>query len=874
MRPECAQAVAQAIGRSLTQQELQGIEDRLRRTMRQLARTDDTWQSKTITERMTAAAEKAAQELVAEKALVKRRVALTVLAHDRVTNYMQRFPGNPMEALDRMLAFSSDGKSGIQSVESATRAIRDESVSRMLDVIDVTKGKFLGLLQDPAGNLALVRELHGADSGVPAAKTAAKAFRDITESLRTRFNRAGGDVGFLDDWAMPRDHSQVKISNDRLQWLRSLPLAQRVKAIALRQPAPEGFARNAWINDHIQWANRSKYLKEDGSPMNDAELREFLEHAWQTLATGGVNKLEAGRAPTGAARANRGSESRQIHYKDAESFIAAQQRYGERNLLELLVGHIDRAARDIAVVEALGPNPNNQMRFFLDESQRQMANASPAKSERIAKQRRKVEALYAEVAGTREPPASASIANGFDTYRALNVASRLGSAVLTSVTDQGTLALTAKMNGMPVMQVFANEARMLNPADATDRRLAMRAGLGLNQLIGSLNRFGADGLGSTEAISGRSAKWSQTAASKIMQVSGMNALTSGLQRAFGATYMDVLGDMTRRFDSMAAMDDADRANLQGKGVTETDWQVWRLAEPEDWRGTGDTVLTADSIYKLTDQQLQGLALQAATTPQRLRDQAATKLLGTVLDETSMAIIEPGARERAFMYGNLQRGTWGGELGRSFWQFKSFSIAMVMRHWARAMAQPGWGRAKYLGALVASTTVLGAMAIQLNEIASGRDPKDITDDGMLGVPGLRFGMASLMKGGALGLYGDFLFSDQTQGGQSALAALGGPIAGDIESVFKLKGTAADGNADSTGANLVRLAKSHIPGANLWYTKAATDHMIFHQLQEYFSPGYLRRMEQRAKKEFNQRFWWEPGEQLPGRGPNLGAAVGER
>lgn len=846
MRPECAQAVAQAIGRSLTQQELQGIEDRLRRSMRQLARTDTAWQSKTTTERMTAAAQKAAEELVAEQALKKRRVALTVLAHDRVANYMQRFPGNPLEALDRMLAFSSDGKSGIQSIESATRAIRDESVSRMLDVIDVTKGKFLGLLQDPAGNLALVRELHGADSGVPAAKTAAKAFRDVTESLRTRFNRAGGDVGFLDDWAMPRDHSQVKVARDR----------------------------DAWISDHIQWANRSKYLKEDGSPMNDAELREFLEHAWQTLATGGVNKLEAGRAPTGAARANRGSESRQIHYKDAESFIAAQQRYGERNLLELLVGHIDRAARDIAVVEALGPNPNNQMRFFLDESQRQMANASPAKSERIAKQRRKVEALYAEVAGTREPPASASIANGFDTYRALNVASRLGSAVLTSVTDQGTLALTAKMNGMPVMQVFANEARMLNPADATDRRLAMRAGLGLDQLIGSLNRFGADGLGSTEAISGRSAKWSQTAASKIMQVSGMNAMTSGLQRAFGATYMDVIGDMTRRFDSMSAMDAADRANLQGKGVTETDWQVWRLAEPEDWRGTGDTVLTADSIYKLTDQQLQGLAQQAATTPQRLRDQAATKLLGTVLDETSMAIIEPGARERAFMYGNLQRGTWRGEIGRSFWQFKSFTVSMMMRHWSRAMAQPGWGKAKYLSALVATTTVLGGMAIQLNEIASGRDPKDITDDGMLGVPGLRFGMAAMMKGGALGFFADFLFSDSTQGGMSALVSFLGPLAGDVDSLLRIKAMAGDANFDATGANLIRLAKSHIPGANLWYTKAATDHMIFHQFQEMFSPGYLRRMEQRAKKEFNQSFWWEPGEKLPGRAPNLGAAVGGR
>ncbi len=633
----------------------------------------------------------------------------------------------------------------------------------------------------------------------------------------------------------------------------------------------------------MKWANRGKYLNEDGTPMNDQQLTDFLGHAWETLATGGLNKLEPGAVAGNGMRANRGSESRQIHYKDAESFIAAQQAYGDKNLLELLIGHIDRAARDISLVEALGPNPNHQMRYFLEAGQKeQMDKALAIKGKKgqkardeVESQRKRIESLYEEVAGTREPPASAAIANGFDTYRALNVASRLGSAVLTSVTDQGTLGLTASMNGMPVMQVFANELRMLNPASATDRRLAQRAGLGLNQMIGSLNRWGADGLGTTEAISGRLAKFSQTAASKVMQLSGMNAITAGAQRAFGATMMDTLGSMTRRFDDFGSMDAADAKRLQGMGVTDADWSVWRLAQPEDWRGVGDQVLTAGSIYRIPDSQLTTLAQQHKTTPKRLKDQAATKLLGTVLDETNMAIIEPGVRERAFMQGGFQRGTVKGEIARSFWQFKSFSIAMMMRHFRRAMAQEtGWGRAGYLAALMASTTVLGGMAIQLGELAMGRDPKNMLDDELLGVPGLRFGAAAFLKGGSLGLYGDFLFSNQTQMGTSFVAATLGPIASDIDAIANLKGSAAEGEGDKVGGNLVRLLKSHTPGANLWYTKAATDHMIFHQLQEYFSPGYMRRMRQRARKEFGQEFWWEPGEMSPDRAPSLGAAVGGR
>lgn len=846
MRPECIKAVTQAIGRPLNQQEIQGIENRVRRNMKQLAQTDSTWQSKTAADRLNEAATKSAKDLVDEANLKKKRVALTILAHDRIESYMQRFPERPLEGLDRMLAFSSDGKSGILSIESSTRAIRDDSLSRMLDVIDQTKGKFLGLFQNEAGNLALVRELHGEDSGSAVAKTAAKQFKDTAEQLRQRFNRAGGDVGFLDDWSMPRDHSQVKVAKDQAKW----------------------------VADHVQWANRGKYLKEDGSPMNDAELTDFLQHAWTTLATGGANKMEPGQAAGNGMRANRGSESRQIHYKDAESFIAAQKSYGDRNLLELLIGHIDRASRDIALVEALGPNPSNQMRYFLDAGQKATDTAKPGDLAKTAKQRKKIEHLFEEVAGTREPPVSAALANGFDTYRALNVAARLGSAVLTSVTDQGTLGLTASMNGMPVMKVFANELRMLNPASAGDRRMAQRAGLGLNQLIGSLNRFGADGLGTNEQVAGRIAKFSQTAASKVMQASGLNALTAGSQRAFGATMLDTLGDMSRRYDSLADMDPADAKRLMGQGVTETDWSVWRMAQPEDWRGVGDTVLTANSIYRIPNADLVQMAQQLKTTPQRLKDQAATKLLGSVLDETNMAIIEPGAREKAMMHGGVERGTLKGELVRSFWQFKSFSIGMIMRHGARGMAQEGWGKAGYLAALVASTTVLGGMAIQLSEIAAGRDPKDITDDTKFGVPGLRFGMAAFLKGGAMGLYGDFLFSDTSQGGSSPLAALGGPIAGDLEAIFKLKDNAADGEVNQTGGKLVRLLKSHLPGANLWYTKAATDHLIFNQLQDYFSPGYLRRMKQRARKEFKQSYWWEPGDSTPDRAPNLGAAVGAK
>ena len=64
-----------------------------------------------------------------------------------------------------------------------------------------------------------------------------------------------------------------------------------------------------------------------------------------------------------------------------------------------------------------------------------------------------------------------------------------------------------------------------------------------------------------------------------------------------------------------------------------------------------------------------------------------------------------------------------------------------------------------------------------------------------------------------------------------------------------------------AKIVRTLKSNLPGANLLYTKAALDYLIFFQLQEWASPGYLRRVERRMKRENNQSFIIPPSRTIP-------------
>lgn len=828
MRQRCVQAVQQAIGRPLRAAEDQRIMEDLRLAMRQLQAQDPAaFAGMTEAQRLTQAATIAGQRLQADVALRQRRAALTILAHQRIDDMIASSPHSGLGVLNRLMAFDADQKAGVMSIEAQRRAIRAYGISRMADAMDQNNGAGWRLFGSVQGVQDIVRESHGQRTGNADAARVAQAFRDIAEQNRQRFNAAGGNIGHLEDWGVPHSHSQIKIARAGI---------------------------TAWVNFVRPLLDRNRYTNPDGSRMSDTQFNDFLESTWTTLATNGVNKLEPGKSGGTGARANRGSEHRQIHFRDGDAWIRYQQEFGERDLIGTMLGHIDGMSKDIALVENLGPNPANTLKLFLDREQRAAAVANPADEPTILKQRTKIEGLYAEVAGTRPPPVSRRLADNFAAYRALNVAARLGSAALTSITDQGVMGTVAGMNRLPVTKVFSNEIKFLNPANGEHRVLARRAGLGVEQMLGSLSRWGADGLGDVAEVSSRLAKVSNKLAEKVMQLSGMNALMEGAQRAFGSVMLDTLGSLTRTAQTIGDLHADDARLLRAAGITDLDWSVWRLAQPEDFRGAGDTVLTAESIYRISDADLDALAQANNTTPQRLRDQAATRLMGHVLSETSVAIIEPGAREKAFMFGNDARGTASGEIRRSFWQFKSFSVAMAMRHWRRGLAQPGGAaKVKYIGMLMLSTTVLGSMAMQLNSIASGREPEDIDS--------ADFWKRAFLKGGGLGIYGDFLLADQTQYGTSFAGILGGPMLGDIESLYSIYGNVKHKDGDDAAAMGFRFAKSHVPFANLWYTKAITDHLFFNQVQEELSPGYLSRMKSNARKNYGQEYWWQPEDVLP-------------
>lgn len=164
---------------------------------------------------------------------------------------------------------------------------------------------------------------------------------------------------------------------------------------------------------------------------------------------------------------------------------------------------------------------------------------------------------------------------------------------------------------------------------------------------------------------------------------------------------------------------------------------------------------------------------------------------------------------------------------------------------------------------------GMFANQLNALLTGNDPVDMTKPSSW--------IKALLKGGSFGIYGDFIFQDHTQFGASIGATIGGPALGFAESLIKVGPTniqkAYEGRDTSVGADAIQAARMIIPFANMWYTKAAFNHLILQQMQEMANPGYNDRAKDRAERQFNTTSWWEPGEAAPRRAPDWEKAIGE-
>lgn len=574
MKDQCKAAVAKALGKAtLNQQEATNIENRIKDAMKSLAKKDiQNWRNLSDAEKLVKAGEFVAEDIQAQ---LKRKHAIAardILTQNKNLALLDHPTLSASEVVDRMVAAHGD-MSGIQSIDSKARAIASVYRGELVDFYTNVKGG-LGVFTDVELVQKIVRERFNDSTGDPLAKKISDKMGEVFEGMRERFNRAGGDIGKLDDWGLPQTHSLEKI------------------VLAGKQ---------AWVQKAEGLIDTSKYVHEDGTYYSQQEIRELLEYSFDTLSSNGANKTEIGRQSFGGNSkvTSRHSESRVLHFKDAESWMEYQAEFGGMPFVDLIEAHINGLSKDIAMVENLGSSPKNSMRILMDAAEQKDWQKGIDAND-TGKSRKRAQTMFDEFSG-QNTPQSEVLANMGLAYRSMNVASMLGGTTISSVTDQAMIAKTASIHGIAFRKTFGELLTQLNPKNKEDRELAHSLGLATEEMLGSIARWSDDGLTSVHGKSQKLARVSSGIASQVMRISGLNALTAASKVGFSKMLMHKYGTLTRD-KAWADLDAMDRELIEKTGLNERAWEVMRLADPVVDR-KGNQLMSARSIYEIPDDKL-------------------------------------------------------------------------------------------------------------------------------------------------------------------------------------------------------------------------------------------------------------------------------
>jgi hypothetical protein len=765
------------------------------------------------------ASEEAVRRFEAEAFQRKRQAALQVTVQQRISADVRKFKGdNPGAAA--VALFTHDSKAPYSNIERRADIIEGQAHAMANGILEKFSRNAAGQVRNRAELHNVVREAFGEHTGDESAKELAKAWGDAAEMLRTRHNAAGGTIGKHENWGMPQVHNM-----------------RAVRSASFEQ----------WRDFIRPLLDITKMTDQDtGLPMTPGKLEMALRGVYDTISSDGWNTRQAGKMGGSGKLANRRADSRFLAFRDADSWMNYSRRFGrpltrmgeaidpDGPIFDAMMGHLRGMSSDIAQMEILGPNPGATVKWIKDGlmiEAMQPKHIGTKRMQAAERAQHHVDNLFAEVSGANRGLDN-TLKTVFGAVRSWQSASKLGGAAITAVTDVGFQHVTRRFNGIPAANALVGYAKMLKPGSAKDHALARRlwiVSMEASQMMSAHSRW------TGEAMTGELAS---RLATGVMRVTGLGAWTEAGRFAFGHEFWSHITDQST--NKWSSINTPFRRQLERYGFNESDWDQIRSTPLEE----------ANGAHWLLPENIGNRQLA-----ERLAEMIAT--------ETDYAVPQASVRVTAATNKALTRGTWAGEIGRSMLLFKSFPITVMLMHGKRMIEEEGaYNKLKYAAALGISTTLMGAVSLQLHMLLAGKDPQDMDPQN-----NPAFWGKAMAQGGGIGIMGDFINSATSRFDSDIYSTLAGPMAGDIvqaQHVFSRTNHAKE---------LQKLIVANTPGSSIWYTRLAFQREMLDQLSKMHDPDYYSsfgKMEQRAQQD-HTNYWWRPGEQAPDRAPDAANAA---
>jgi hypothetical protein len=757
---------------------------------------------------------------------------------------------------------------GNKNIIEAIRSIFDQDAGNQILSITNMKRTELGLVHAPIAEFLekfrtgyfgrrgkfqkmtvplIIKEiLEPGSTANPLAKQFAKAINKSVELGRTRHNQFGGNVAKIKGNYLPQPHNVVKIGR---------------------------VSQDQWINDILPKLDLERMINnKTARSFTREELVLELPSVYDAIRTEGVSRLQPGTRMGSTMTANKRLDHRFLVFKDAESYMAYQAKYGDEDVISTIYQHLESISRDTAMMRALGPNPNSGWRFLQDLIRVETKDLPTKKQLAIRSKIEGLENLYLAHSGRLNSATDKWVANMFAGLRHYLTSAVIGSATLLAQSDFFFTRTTSKFLRLPAYIANRKTLTLLKEGlkrDKTWSKIAIRSGLigeHWSTIASAANRYIID----TDAPI-----LAKMFSDATLRASGLSHLTQAGRWSFGMEFMGFLGDnFNKNWKQLAAKTKKSKLDTYGNldftktleiyGIREGDWDIVRKTKLYDAAIDDPNIKPGQALFfKPSD-----LLKRNDITPE-YANLLHARIMEMIFTEIDHAIPTASMRGRATVMGKNKPGTFTGELMASGLMFKNFAIAIGFTHILRGLRQTGLkGKAGYLVPFLIGTTLMNAYSHEMREILKGRDLVNFKN--MNFEQQKDYWLARIIGGGGLGIFGDLIYSEaegENFGTDITDALLGLPVAFGKDTFSLLTEPLKyfpGGDDPNVGNELSKYIKKYTPGSSLWYLRAAWERIIVDTLQQLIDPDFHKRNQRNIKryqKKEGRDYWWYPGDKTP-------------
>lgn len=773
--------------------------------------------------------------------LIERNSLLTIKVKRTIKDFAKRFP-TIGEGLQSFLEGSSKVVRGARlSVDAQAKAIHGKYFGSMVDQMDRE-----GVLRDfrrGEHSLDIYKEMEqmSLPNGKPGitgndkAMKIARIIEPITRDMVDRQNKAGAYINKMPGYIIRQTHDQQ----------------------AIRRIGGPGNTSATKAQSYQAWSSFVKPLLDPDKTYQGADPEKFLRNIHDALYSGTHGPLqdEGKLQPQffGQDIGRKISQSRVLHFKDAESAWKYNNEFGIRNFKDQVFSDLHFRSRSIALMENMGPNPELTWAHTIRELREETREGEDAAQQADSLNTWKLKAAFNTVTGANDYPLNFTVGRVMSAVRAMTMMARMGAATITkSMADKAFLQSEMAFQGISNLKTLSAQFTGMLPRDAEGKSMLRRMGAALDGMMGTT----AARYTQYNSMAG----WTHRAQQQFFDMNFLNFWTDVHKSTAAELMANHLGE-----NAHLSFDKLDPDLQRVLKLYELDGPRWDAVRAGVWDNNGYKYISPDKLPAMDSSEIAKLMEERGVKNTPVNAQRELQSLETALrtyigDRADIAVPTPGADTKKWMTMDTKAGTPLGEAVRMLTMFKSFPVTVMQRVLARELYANGatgvkqWLLNDHKGKfnmvqLAAMLTAAGYFSNSVKDALKGKKPAPLSGDVL---------EEAMMRGGAAGMMGDIMFQEYDRSYRSALAELSGPIIGQADPLASMASQAKHGEFDQKEAG--KLLLDNTPYINLFYIRPVLDYLVLWNLQEMSSPGSLERQEYRTEQEKGQGYWLRPSEHV--------------